>query len=139
MADPARILIVEDDVSIADAIALNLREEGLEVVVARRGDEGLQQAQEEGYDLIILDLMLPGVSGQEICRTVRRRARVPILMLTARSREVDKVVGLEIGADDYVTKPFGMLELIARVKALLRRAGAGTSVAGATEEEVYTA
>ena len=139
MAESARILIVEDDVSIADAVALNLREEGFEVAVARRGDEGLRLAQEPRWDLLILDLMLPGVSGQEICRAVRRRARIPFLMLTARAREVDKVVGLEIGADDYVTKPFGMLELIARVKALLRRAGAGTRIAEATAEEVYTA
>src|SRR5947209_8735457 len=136
MADPARILIIEDDVSIADAIALNLREEGYEAVVARRSDEGLRQAQEEGYDLVVLDLMLPGLSGQEICRAVRRRSQVPILMLTARTREVDKVVGLEIGADDYVTKPFGMLELIARVKALIRRAGAGPAP---DADEIYTA
>ncbi|HEU4752103.1 MAG TPA: response regulator transcription factor, partial [Armatimonadota bacterium] len=88
-------------------------------------------------DLVILDLMLPGISGQEICRAIRQRSQVPILMLTARSREVDKVVGLEIGADDYVAKPFGMLELMARVKALLRRATA--TAAPATPDEIYTA
>jgi two-component system response regulator RegX3 len=136
MADPARILIVEDDVSIADAVALNLREEGFEVAVARRGVEGLRLAGEDGFDLVVLDLMLPGLSGQEFCRALRRRSQVPVLMLTARSREVDKVVGLEIGADDYVTKPFGMLELIARVKALLRRAGAR---AATLPDETYTA
>jgi DNA-binding response OmpR family regulator len=134
MTDPSRVLVVEDDLSIADAIALNLREEGFDVAVARRGDEALRRSQEERFDLVILDLMLPGLSGQEICRAIRRRSQVPILILTARSREVDKVVGLEIGADDYVTKPFGMLELIARVKALLRRAGARE-----VPEERYTA
>jgi two-component system, OmpR family, response regulator RegX3 len=134
MSHPARILVVEDDAAIADAVALNLREEGFDVAVARRGDEGLRQAQSEGFDLVILDLMLPGLSGGEICRLLRRRSQVPILMLTARSAEVDMIVGLEIGADDYVTKPFSMLELIARVKALLRRASAG-----AAPEEIYTA
>jgi two-component system, OmpR family, response regulator RegX3 len=136
MSHPARILVVEDDAAIADAVALNLREEGFEVAVARRGDEGLNRAQGEGFDLVILDLMLPGLSGGEICRLLRRRSQMPILMLTARSAEVDKIVGLEIGADDYVTKPFSMLELIARVKALLRRAGP-TSVA--SPDEIYTA
>jgi DNA-binding response OmpR family regulator len=136
MAQSPRILIVEDEAAIADAVAFNLQEEGCSVTLARRGDEGLRLAQEGTFDLVILDLMLPGASGQEICRAIRQRSQVPILMLTARSREVDKVVGLEIGADDYVTKPFGMLELIARVKALLRRAGAGTA---ATADEVYTA
>jgi two-component system, OmpR family, response regulator RegX3 len=131
----ARILIVEDEAVIAEAVALNLRDEGFEVTVARRGDEGLSLARQDDFDLLILDLMLPGVSGQEICKAVRRRSQVPILMLTARSREMDKVVGLEIGADDYLTKPFGMLELIARVKALLRRA----SAAPPEPDEVYTA
>jgi len=136
MPNETRILLVEDDPAIADALALNLREEGYNVTVARRGDEGLARAREESFQLVILDLMLPGVSGQDICRAVRQRSQVPILMLTARSREVDKVVGLELGADDYVTKPFGMLEIIARVKALLRRAAVGRQQ---PEEEVYSA
>lgn len=131
----ARILIVEDEAVIADAVALNLRDEGHEVAVARRGDEGLTRARQESFDLLILDLMLPGVSGQDICKAVRQRSQVPILMLTARGREVDKVLGLEMGADDYLTKPFGMLELLARVKALLRRAASTVS----EEDEVYTA
>ncbi len=118
---PARVLLVEDETSVADAVALNLREEGYEVTVARRGDDGYRLATSEAFDLILLDLMLPGVDGRDICRAVRRRAATPILMLTARGREVDKVLGLELGADDYLAKPFGMLELIARVKALLRR------------------
>ena len=128
---------MEDEAAIADAVAFNLQEEGCAVTVARRGDEGLRLAQAGSFDLLILDLMLPGASGQEICRAVRQRSQVPILMLTARSREVDKVVGLEIGADDYLTKPFGMLELMARVKALLRRAKAGAD--GTAADEVYTA
>jgi two-component system response regulator RegX3 len=132
----AQILVVEDDVTIADAVGLNLREEGFEVTIARRGDEGLHLARQQEYQLLILDLMLPGLSGQDICRAVRQRSQVPILMLTARDREVDKVVGLELGADDYLTKPFGMLELIARVKALLRRASA---VATAEPDEIYSA
>ena len=132
---PPRVLIVEDEASIADSVALNLGEEGYEVAVARRGDDGLHLWQNGSYDLLILDLMLPGVSGQEICRVVRRRSPVPILMLSARTRETDKVVGLEIGADDYVTKPFGMIELIARVKALLRRSGSAL----VEEDEIYAA
>jgi two-component system response regulator RegX3 len=132
----ARILVVEDEAAIADAVALNLQEEGYSVTLARRGDDGLRLARAGPFDLLILDLMLPGLSGQEVCRAVRQRSQVPILMLTARSREVDKVVGLEIGADDYVTKPFGMLELMARVKALLRRATPANTVA---PDETYTA
>jgi DNA-binding response OmpR family regulator len=119
---PARVLVVEDEAAVADAVALNLREEGYQVSVARRGDDGYRLATAEPFDLIILDLMLPGADGREICRAVRRSSTVPILMLTARVREVDRVLGLELGADDYLSKPFGMLELIARVKALLRRA-----------------
>src|SRR5262249_17945321 len=126
----------EDEVNMGDTVALNLRDEGFDVTVARRGDEGLSLIRQESFNLLILDLMLPGLSGQDICKAVRLRSQVPILMLTARSREVDKVVGLEIGADDYVTKPFGMPELIARVKALLRRANIGRPDAA---EEIYTA
>jgi two-component system response regulator RegX3 len=118
---PARILLIEDEESMADAVALNLRDEGYEVVIARRGDEGHRLAASREFDLILLDLMLPGMDGRDICRAVRRTQTTPILMLTARGREMDKVVGLELGADDYLPKPFGMLELIARVKALLRR------------------
>jgi DNA-binding response OmpR family regulator len=128
---PQRILIIEDERAIADSIALNLREEGYEVITAFRGDEGLSHARTRHPDLIILDLMLPGMGGLDVCRAIRATSRVPILVLTARGREVDKVVGLELGADDYITKPFGMLELLARVKALLRRAhAAGEPPAG---------
>jgi DNA-binding response OmpR family regulator len=119
-----RILIVEDEASVAEAVALNLREEGFQVAVARRGDDGCRLATSESFDAVVLDLMLPGMDGREICRAIRRTSQVPILMLTARSSELDKVLGLELGADDYLAKPFGMLELLARVKALIRRARA---------------
>jgi len=123
----ARVLVIEDEASVADAVALNLREEGFQVEVARRGDDGCRMATSEPFDAIVLDLMLPGMDGRDICRAIRRTSQVPILMLTARASELDKVLGLELGADDYLAKPFGMLELIARVKALLRRARAAGS------------
>src|SRR3712207_5904258 len=99
--EEARILVIEDERAIADAVALNLREEGFHVNTALRGDDGLRMATTEAYDLIVLDLMLPGVDGRDICRAIRRRGQTPILMLTARGREMDKVLGLELGADDY--------------------------------------
>jgi DNA-binding response OmpR family regulator len=133
--EEARVLVIEDERAIADAVALNLREEGFAVNTAGRGDDGLRMASTDPYDLIILDLMLPGMDGRDVCRAVRKRADTPILMLTARAREMDKVLGLELGADDYLTKPFGMLELIARVKALLRRSKAGGDTGPAPDEE----
>jgi len=116
-----KILIVEDDATIQDVLRHNLLREGYEVVTARDGEAGLDQARAEKPDLIILDIMLPRLDGIEVCRILRKEMSVPILMLTAKSEEIDKVVGLEIGADDYVTKPFSLRELLARVKALLRR------------------
>lgn len=139
MREEPRVLVIEDERAIADAVALNLREEGYRVTTIMRGDEGLRAATGEPYDLIILDLMLPGMDGRDICRAVRRRSQTPILMLTARARELDKVLGLEIGADDYITKPFGMLELIARVKALLRRSRVQTASETSEVEEEYAA
>jgi len=118
----AKILIVEDDPNLLDTIEYNLRSEGYHVVTAGDGARALDVARREKPDLIILDLMLPGLSGLEVCRILRREMTVPILMLTAKTAEVDKVVGLEIGADDYMTKPFSMRELLARLGALLRRA-----------------
>ncbi len=137
MPEEPRILMVEDERTIADAVALNLRDEGFAVTTALRGDDGLRLATAESWDLVILDLMLPGVDGRDICRAIRKRSSVPILMITARAREMDKVLGLELGADDYLTKPFGMLELIARVKALLRRSRTSGSQADADRDEVY--
>jgi two-component system response regulator RegX3 len=119
-----RILIIEDETAIAEGIAYNLRREGYEVVRAADGESGLAEARRQRPDLVLLDLMLPGLGGVEVCQALRRESRVPVIMLTARDTETDKVVGLTVGADDYVTKPFSMAELLARVKAVLRRAAA---------------
>jgi len=118
---PSRILVVEDDLTLLETLEYNLRSEGYEVITAADGLTALEVAREEGPDLIVLDLMLPRLDGFEVCRILRPETSVPILMLTARTDEVDRVVGLEVGADDYLTKPFSMRELVARVKALLRR------------------
>ncbi len=115
------ILIVEDERSISDIIKFNLNKEGFQVETAYDGREGLEKALGLHPDLILLDVMLPYVDGFEVCRKVRESSTVPILMLTAKEEEVDKVLGLELGADDYITKPFGMRELIARIRANLRR------------------
>ncbi|MGV3724969.1 MAG: winged helix-turn-helix domain-containing protein [Actinomycetota bacterium] len=139
MNEELKVLVIEDERAIADAVALNLREEGYVVQVVHRGDDGLRIATTEPQDLIVLDLMLPGADGRDICRAVRKRSQTPILMLTARAREMDKVLGLELGADDYLTKPFGMLELIARVKALLRRSRANQPAEDPDREEEYVA
>jgi len=118
-----KILIVEDEESILMALEDNLKLEGYEVSSAKDGELGLSMAEEQGYDLIILDIMLPKMDGFEICKQLRQeRITTPILMLTAKGQEIDKILGLELGADDYVTKPYSPRELLARVKALLRRA-----------------
>ena len=117
-----KILIVEDEVSISDIIKFNLKKEGYQVETAYDGKDGLDKALHCGCDLILLDVMLPLMDGFEVCKKVREVSTVPILMLTAKEEEVDKVLGLELGADDYITKPFGMRELIARIKANIRRA-----------------
>lgn len=122
MAD--KILVVDDEKSISKIIAYNLQKEGYEVLCADDGEAGLELALNEKPDLILLDIMMPKMDGYEVCRKVRQVSNVPIIMLTARADEIDKVNGLEIGADDYVTKPFGNRELIARVKAHLRRSEA---------------
>jgi len=116
-----RLLVIEDEPSISEPLAYMLRKEGFEVSVAETGPEGLDEFQRTGADLVLLDLMLPGLSGTEVCRALRVGSPVPIIMLTARDSEVDKVVGLELGADDYVTKPFSHRELVARIRAVLRR------------------
>lgn len=116
-----RILVVEDEDSFSDALAFLLTKEGFEVEVADNGFKALESFERQGADLILLDLMLPGLSGTEVCRRIRTKSSVPIIMLTAKESEVDKVVGLELGADDYVTKPYSSRELIARIKAVMRR------------------
>jgi DNA-binding response OmpR family regulator len=121
-ARPKRILVVEDEETIRQTLRYNLAREGYEVSEAGSGDAALSAARRERPDLILLDLMLPGLNGLEVCRVLRQETGTPILILTAKSTEVDKVVGLQIGADDYVTKPFSLNELMARIGALLRRA-----------------
>jgi two-component system response regulator RegX3 len=118
-----RVLIVEDEESFSEALSFMLRREGYEVEVAADGNDAVDLFERRGADLILLDLMLPGIPGTEVCRTIRLKSQVPIIMLTAKDGEIDKVVGLEIGADDYVTKPFSSRELLARVRAVLRRHG----------------
>jgi DNA-binding response OmpR family regulator len=125
-----RILVIEDEPTLVATLRYNLEREGYRVAAAGDGEAGLATARSEHPDLVLLDIMLPGLDGFEVCRLLRRETTAPILMLTAKGDEVDKVVGLELGADDYVTKPFGMRELLARVRALLRRADS----APATEE-----
>jgi two-component system response regulator RegX3 len=126
----ARVLVVEDEESFSDALSYMLRREGYEVEVAASGPDALQSFERAGADLVLLDVMLPGLSGTEVCRVLRAKSNVPIIMVTARDAEIDKVVGLELGADDYVTKPFSSRELIARIRAVLRR--------GAEQEELVT-
>lgn len=116
------ILVVEDDKNIAELVRLYLRNEGFRVEIARTGREALERHRTLKPSLVVLDLMLPEIDGLEVCRRLRREANTPVIMLTARSDDVDKIVGLELGADDYVTKPFNPRELVARVKAVLRRA-----------------
>ena len=116
-----KILVVDDEESIVKIIEYNLKKEGYDVICASDGETGCRLAKEENPDLILLDIMMPKMDGYEVCKKVREKSNVPIIMLTARAEEVDKVVGLELGADDYVTKPFGNRELMARVKAHLRR------------------
>ena len=116
-----KVLIVEDEPTLLETLEYNLSHQEYDVLTAADGHEALEVAREEQPDLMILDLMLPGIDGIEVCRILRQEMNLPILMLTARDEEVDKVVGLEVGADDYMTKPFSMRELMARVKALLRR------------------
>jgi two-component system response regulator RegX3 len=115
------VLVVEDEESFSEALSYMLRREGFEVAVAATGPDALSEFDRSGADLVLLDLMLPGLSGTEVCRTLRQRSNVPVIMLTARDSEIDKVVGLELGADDYVTKPFSSRELVARIRAVLRR------------------
>jgi two-component system response regulator RegX3 len=127
-----RILIVEDEASFSEALAFLLTKEGFETAVAEDGRQAINMFNADGADLILLDLMIPEVSGVEVCRTIRTQSQVPIIMLTAKDAEIDKVVGLELGADDYVVKPYSSRELIARIKAVLRR---GQSEDGSNQDQ----
>jgi len=124
-----RVLIVEDEESFADPLAFLLRKEGFTTAVAATGQDALEEFDRNGADIVLLDLMLPGMSGTDVCKALRTRSSVPVIMVTARDSEIDKVVGLELGADDYVTKPYSARELIARVRAVLRRGGEGSAEA----------
>lgn len=133
---PARILVVDDEPSITEFVSYNLKKEGYAVDVAENGDEALELAAANTFDLVVLDVMLPGIDGYEVCRRLRAISSVPVLFLSARDTELDKVVGLEIGGDDYLAKPFGVRELTARVKALLRRVTSGSREAAPPGETV---
>jgi two-component system, OmpR family, response regulator RegX3 len=126
----SRVLVVEDEESFSDALSYMLRKEGFEVSVAATGTAALTEFDRTGADIVLLDLMLPEMSGTEVCRQLRQRSHVPIIMVTARDSEIDKVVGLEIGADDYVTKPYSPRELVARIRAVLRRQSAEAAESG---------
>lgn len=129
-----RILVVEDEVSISDPLTYMLGKEGYEVALAETGPDAVLEFDRNGADLVLLDLMLPGMSGVDVCRVLRQKSNVPVIMLTAKDSEVDKVVGLELGADDYVTKPYSGRELLARVKAVLRRGQESDELLPATLE-----
>ncbi|GAB2730756.1 response regulator [Nocardia thraciensis] len=132
------VLIVEDEESLADPLAFLLRKEGFEVTLVGDGPSALAEFDRSGADIVLLDLMLPGMSGTDVCKQLRTRSSVPVIMVTARDSEIDKVVGLELGADDYVTKPYSSRELIARIRAVLRR-GVGEEMDGSSESGVLEA
>ncbi len=129
-----RVLVVEDEESYSDALAYVLRKEGFEVSIAETGPAALEEFERTGADIVLLDLMLPGLPGTEVCRRIRATSNVPVIMVSAKDDEVDKVVGLELGADDYVTKPYSSRELVARVRAVLRRGAEPETLVPATVE-----
>ena len=133
------ILVVEDEENLRETLRYKLNAEGYRVITAVDGEQAVEQARSKSPDLVLLDLMLPKLDGFDVCRILRKESAVPILMLTAKGEEVEKVVGLEVGADDYVTKPFSMRELLARIKALLRRADNGAKEAEGPADVVLTA
>ena len=130
------ILIVEDEESLADPLAFLLRKEGFEVIIAGDGPTALVEFERNDIDIVLLDLMLPGMSGTDVCKQLRTTSSVPVIMVTARDSEIDKVVGLELGADDYVTKPYSSRELIARIRAVLRRGADTDNAVDEVEEQI---
>lgn len=135
----ARILVVEDEESYRDSLGFLLRREGFEVMLAETGPQGVAAFSRDGADVVLLDLMLPGLSGTEVFHAIRERSEVPIIMVTARDDQVDKIIGLELGADDYVTKPYSGRELVARIRAVLRRHAASLDVMGEEPERLTVA
>ena len=127
---PARILIVDDEPSITEFVSYAMQKEGYQTEIASDGEEALRKIEQQHFDLFILDIMLPGIDGYELCRRIRAKMSTPILLLSARDTELNKVVGLELGADDYLAKPFGVRELLARTRALLRRSQGNEMVSG---------
>ncbi len=123
----SKVLLIEDEESFGEALAYQLKREGYEVDRVTDGAAGLQRFKSSGADLVLLDLMLPGMAGEDVCKEIRRSSRVPVIMLTAKDAELDKVLGLELGADDYVTKPFSTRELVARIKSVMRRSSPGAA------------
>jgi two-component system response regulator RegX3 len=132
---PVKVLLAEDEESFIDALVIGLTNEGFRVTVARDGNEAIALFEETAPDIILLDLMLPKISGIDVCRTIRSRSQVPIIMVTAKGTEIDTVVALEVGADDYVTKPYRLRELVARMRAVLRRAPGGPEANDSTSIE----
>ena len=132
-----KLLVVEDEITLLETLEYNLKKQGYRVITAAHGRIALELARQQSPDLILLDVMLPGMDGLELCRILRRETSAPILMLTARADEIDKIVGLEVGADDYITKPFSMRELLARVKAHLRRVRINREETDAAGEELH--
>ena len=133
---PTKILIVDDEPSITEFVEYNLKKEGYDVTVAHDGASALERFAEGGFSLVVLDIMMPDINGYEVCKRMRASSNVPVLFLSARDTEIDKVVGLEIGGDDYLTKPFGVRELTARVKALLRRSNLESDIEGSDTIQV---
>ena len=134
---PAKILIVDDETRIVDILQYNLRKEGYETISANDGETGLKLALTENPDLVLLDLMMPGLDGYEVCSRIRKVSQVPVIMLTAKAEEADKVMSFELGADDYITKPFGVREMLARVMANLRRGHMPTATAPDSKQLVF--
>ncbi|MCL1877390.1 MAG: response regulator transcription factor [Defluviitaleaceae bacterium] len=134
---PAKILVVDDEKTIVDILAYNLRREGYEIVEAHDGKKGLELALSENPDLVILDIMMPGLDGYEVCTRLRKVSQVPVIMLTAKAEEADKVLSFELGADDYITKPFGVREMLARVMANLRRGSMAQPVSNGTNKLIF--
>jgi len=134
---PAKVLIVDDETMIVDILAFNLRKEGYQTIEANDGETGLKLALSENPDLVLLDIMMPGMDGLEVCRRLRQSSQVPVIMLTAKAEETDKVLSFELGADDYITKPFGVKEMLARVMANLRRGGSSRASANGSTKMAF--